>query len=195
MARDILLQQLSGFLNQYVPLTDVEFEMLVKVANFRNIKKRQLLIDSSHSAKEMVFFTSGYFRFFHYLEGGNEVTSDFYFAPGFVTSFSSFVSGKPTCVNIEAMTDMDLFTVSRVNLLQLYDRSQKIERLGRMLTEQFAMNAEMHLFSLLNYTAEDRYRKLLQQHPEYIQEIPLKYIASYLGIKQETLSRIRRKIY
>ncbi|HKK58293.1 MAG TPA: Crp/Fnr family transcriptional regulator [Salinivirga sp.] len=194
MARDILLQQLSGFLNQYVSLTDVEFEMLVEVADFRNIKKRQLLVDSLHAAKEMAFFAKGCFRFFHYLEDGTEVTSDFYFAPGFVTSFTSFVSGKPTNVNVQAMTDMEVLSIERKQLLRLYDDSHNIERVGRILTEQFAMNSELHLFSLLNYPAERRYLELFEQHPEYINQIPLKYLASYLGIKQETLSRIRKKL-
>jgi|SRR6056297_3019206 len=194
MDRDILLKKRSDFLNQYVTLTENELKKFDDVSVLRHVEKEQILIGSSQAARNMIFFARGYLRFFHYLEDGTEVTSDFYFAPGFVTSFTSFVSGKPTNVNVQAMTDMEVLSIERKQLLRLYDDSHNIERVGRILTEQFAMNSELHLFSLLNYPAERRYLELFEQHPEYINQIPLKYLASYLGIKQETLSRIRKKL-
>ncbi len=61
------------------------------------------------------------------------------------------------------------------------------------MAEQVAIESEKHLFSLLNFIAEERYNHLLKEYPDYIQNIPLQYLASFLGIKQETLSRVRQK--
>ncbi|MPM60040.1 hypothetical protein SDC9_106887 [bioreactor metagenome] len=92
------------------------------------------------------------------------------------------------------MNDMEVFEFSKTDLLYLYEKYPRIERVGRLIAEAIAITSEEHLFLLLNQTAEMRYRRLLEKNPKYVNTIPLQYIASYLGITQETLSRIRKSV-
>ncbi|WP_372652859.1 Crp/Fnr family transcriptional regulator [Draconibacterium sp.] len=93
------------------------------------------------------------------------------------------------------MMDMEVAEFQKSDLYELYRRYPNIERVGRLIAETIAINSEEHLFMLLNQTAETRYKTLMERYPEYINTIPLQYIASYLGITKETLSRIRKSLY
>ncbi|NJO90910.1 MAG: Crp/Fnr family transcriptional regulator [Chloroflexia bacterium] len=139
-----------------------------------------------------MFFCNGYFRFYHNDVSGNEITSDFYFSPGFITSYTSFVTGEPSFVNVQAMETMEILEFKRNDIYRLYTEYANFDRLGRLLAEMVAITSEKHLFLILNQTAETRYRNLLKEYPGFIKTIPLQYIASYLGITQETLSRMRK---
>ncbi len=89
---------------------------------------------------------------------------------------------------------MDVLELRKSDLYKLYDQYQSLERLGRIMAESIVISFEKHLFLLLNQTAETRYKNLLANHPQFIKHIPLQYIASYLGITQETLSRMRKSL-
>ncbi len=160
----------------------------------KKIKKKELVAEHGKVCQKVLFVNKGYFRFFHIDTKGNEITSDFYFAPTFITSYTSFITGTPSFVNVQAMSDMEVLEISKKDLYDLYAQNPKIERLGRLIAEMVAIISEEHLFLLLNQTAEIRYKKLLQTNPQYVNTIPLQYIASYLGITQETLSRMRKSI-
>lgn len=92
------------------------------------------------------------------------------------------------------MTDSLVLELDRSDLYDLYNQNKNIERIGRIIAERTLIAYEEHLFMVLNQPAELRYKTLLEKYPKYIREIPLQYIASYLGITQETLSRIRRLV-
>ena len=187
-------EQFHRFISNFLELHDEEFQAIMKQVVPRDILKKEHLVEASHVCRELVFFVEGYFRFYHYTSDGTEVTSDFYFAPNLVTSYTSLVTGLPSQVYVQAMEDMQLFVIRKDGLLDLYNRYHRIDRLGRLVAEHVAITSEKHLFNLLNQSAAERYRYLLDRYPQYIRRIPLQYIASYLGIKKETLSRVRKKI-
>ena len=108
----------------------------------------------------------------------------------FLVGITLFTVASAAC----GLASSQLFLIiMRADLEMLYDQYPRIERLGRKLAEQVAITSENHLFSLLNYTAAERYEQLRLHHPEFIRQIPVQYLASYLGITRETLSRIRKK--
>jgi len=189
-----MTDQFRQFISQSVQLQEDEYLSLEGLLHEDVIHKKEHLIKASEICNEIVFFSEGYFRFYHYATDGTEITSDFYFAPGFVTSYTSLITGNPSKVYVQAMEDMKILILRKSDLQNLYSKYHSIDRLGRLLAEQVAINSEKHLFSLLNQTADERYKNLLDSYPQYIQKIPLQYIASYLGIKQETLSRVRKNI-
>lgn len=189
-----IIATIKGYINKVVTLTDEEFCAFEDITSIRKLQKKELLIKQPEVCNKVIFTNKGYFRFFHYNSNGDEITSDFIFAPCFVTSYTSLVTGNPSFVNVQAMEQMEIAEMKKDDLYALYEQYPKIERIGRIIAEQIAINSEQHLFLLLNQTAEYRYRNLLQKYPQYIQSIPLQYIASYLGITQETLSRIRNSI-
>ena len=189
-----MIGKLKKYLDTIVQLPDEEFMAIASVISEKKIRKKEHLIQANEICNKVVFFFDGYFRFYHNTPNGDEVTSDFYFAPNFVTSYTSFLSGKPSFVNVQAMEDMDILEINKRDLNNLYAQYHHLEHLGRLLAENVTVNSESHLFLMLNQTAEERYKSLLDKYPFFIQKIPLQYIASYLGITQETLSRMRKKL-
>ncbi|MEA4840983.1 MAG: Crp/Fnr family transcriptional regulator [Bacteroidales bacterium] len=192
----MMRESLYKYLNSYdIPFTRDEFSVLEEILTYKKIRKKELIAENGRVCQKVLFFSKGYFRFYHSDSRGNEITSDFYFAPSFITSYTSFVTGAPSFVNVQAMNEMEVLECSKTDLYNLYDKNPKIERLGRTIAEAVAINSEEQLFLLLNQTAEMRYKRLLERYPQYINIIPLQYIASYLGITQETLSRMRKSIH
>ena len=182
------------FIHSFVSISETEVKAIRGVVQESRMQKKDHFILAGEICHQLLFFTNGYFRFYHYKTDGTEITSDFYFPPNFITSYTSFVTGKPSEVYVQAMEDMDVLVIHRSDLYHLYTTYPSFEKLGRLMAEQVAITSEKHLFSLLNLTAEERYKRLLDDYPQFIQQIPLQYIASYLGIKQETLSRVRKRI-
>jgi len=190
-----MLGPLHKYLNIAAQLSEKEMGAFEEILIQKRINKKEHVAENGKVCHKALFFNEGYFRFYHFDAKGNEITSDFYFGPSFITSYTSFITGSPSFVNVQAMTDMDVLEFSKNDLYLLYDKYPKIERFGRIIAETIAINSEEHLFLLLNQTAEMRYKRLLEKNPQYVNTIPLQYIASYLGITQETLSRMRKSIH
>lgn len=187
-------KELTVFLNQYVSLPPQEMSVLMACAELRSWKKRELLLENGQVEQKVWFLRKGYVRFFYYDASGCEVTSDFVFAPGFVTSFRSFIHQNASDVAVQAMEEMEAIGWERKQLYSLYNRYPLIERVGRIMAEQVFLSMEKHLTAFLNQSPQQRYLWLLKEYPEFIRHIPLVYLASWLGITPETLSRIRRRI-
>lgn len=185
--------ELTEFLNQYLSLPSMELSVLMSCAERRRWKKREMLLESGQLAKHVWFIRKGYVRFFYYDASGSEVTSDFVFAPGFVTAFRSFITQAPSTVAMQAMEDMEAIGWNRERLYALYDRYPLIERIGRVMAEQVFLSLDKHLTAFLNQSPQQRYLWLLKEYPEFIRNVPLVHLASWLGITPETLSRIRRR--
>jgi len=189
-----MIDAFKKYVNQFIQLEEDEFHAIANILVKRKLAKKELFVRTNEICNKILFFKEGYFRFYHIDPGGNEITSDFYFAPGFITSYTSFITGNPSFVYVQAMDNMEVFEFGKSDIHKLYSQYACFERLGRIIAESIAISFEKHLFLLLNQTAETRYRNLLEKYPQFIQQIPLQYIASYLGITQETLSRVRKSL-
>ncbi|WP_373943319.1 Crp/Fnr family transcriptional regulator [Polaribacter sejongensis] len=158
------------------------------------MKKGGFFIKENRISKEVAFVVSGLFRSFYYSSSEEEVTYCFTFSNSFVSAYSSFLSQTKTIENIQALTDIELLTISREDILMLEKSSTNWLKFFKLITEQEYIKMEKRVLLLQKESAEKKYTDLLINHPEYLQVIPLNFLASYLGITQRHLSRIRKTI-
>lgn len=131
-------------------------------------------------------------RGFYNLEE-KEVTHWFAFEDDFVTSFHSFITQQPAIENIQLLEGSILWSITKENLNKLLDQYHELERVLRIAYEKYYIRLEERFINAQFKSATERYQHLLLQSPHIIERVPLGFIASYLGISQETLSRVRSK--
>ncbi|MEM6803910.1 MAG: Crp/Fnr family transcriptional regulator, partial [Bacteroidota bacterium] len=113
----------------------------------------------------------------------------------FISAYSSFIQEKETFENIHALTDIEAFFLYKKDYQKLIHSSTAWLSFSNYFAEQSYVLMENRLLAIQMESAEHRYKSLMQNNPEYIKQIPLKYIASYLGISQRHLSRLRSQLY
>ncbi|QXP67860.1 Crp/Fnr family transcriptional regulator [Polaribacter sp. AHE13PA] len=185
---------MRNYLRKFNMLTEHEIDLFEsKVQNIK-LKKGDFFIKENRVSKEVAFVVSGLFRSFYYSSSEKEVTYCFTFSNSFVSAYSSFLSQTKTIENIQALTDIELLTISREDILILEKSSTNWLKFFKLITEQEYIKMEKRVLLLQKESAEKNYTDLLINHPEYLQSIPLNFLASYLGITQRHLSRIRKTI-
>lgn len=187
-------QQLKNYLQSFNLLTEIEIENFLTQVTFKQLKKGDFFIKEGKTCKEVAFIISGLFRSFYYSSTGEEVTYCFIFQDSFMTAYSSFITQTPTAENFEALSDVELFVISKDTIDKLEKESTNWLRLLKLLAEQEYIKMEQRVFLLQKESAEKRYEDLLMNHPDFLQFIPLHYLSSYLGITQRHLSRIRKSL-
>lgn len=158
------------------------------------VKKDTILVPSGKVPEYHNFIVSGYMRNYYVDEKGQEVTTDINDGPRFFTSYDAFAHRSVSKENLHCITDCELLQISRDDVdvtakIGLTQQDYSIQ----ILQQQLEVNKQRAV-DLTTLTAEQRYLKLLKNHPSIIQNIPLKYIASYLGINPGSLSRIRKEV-
>lgn len=130
-------------------------------------------------------------RLFYYDDNGDEITTQLSSPESFITSFLSYINQKKATDNLECITDCDLLRISRPKMLELIAASETFKNFSLIIFQEAITTTQSRANDLATLTAEIKYKKLLNEQPQLIQNIPLQYIASYLGIKPQSLSRIR----
>jgi CRP-like cAMP-binding protein len=156
------------------------------------LSKNEYLVTEGRICRHLYFLEAGALRGFYNLEG-KEVTHWFAFAPDFVTSFHSFITQQPAVESIQLVEGSILWSISKDNVNRLMNQHHEIERLVRIAYENYYIRLEERFVNAQFKTATERYQNLLQQTPHILERVALGCIASYLGISQETLSRIRSR--
>lgn len=183
---------MRDYLKSFNILSDSEIDLLEAKVVLKTLKKGDFFIKEGKTSKEVAFVVSGIFRSFYYSSLQEEVTYCFSFSNSFVSAYSSFLTQTPTAENIQALTNVELLVVSRDDILELEKSSVNWLRFFKFISDQEYVKMEKRIFLLQKETAETRYKDLLDNHPEFLQLIPLNYLSSYLGITQRHLSRIRK---
>jgi CRP-like cAMP-binding protein len=187
------LQQLLNHINNFSPLDDDAKEALC--CNFEQLilPKNEILITEGKICNQLYFLQQGAIRGF-YINDGKEVTNWFAFENDFVTSSHSFITQQPSVENIQLLEGCILWTITKEKLSALFNQFHDIERLVRIAYEKYYIRLEERFINAQFKTATERYVQLLLQTPHIVERVSLGHIASYLGISQETLSRIRSKL-
>ena len=186
------MQELLKHITAYQPLgTDAE-NALEDCFTCVTMSKNEFLLKEGKVCRHLYFLEKGALRGFYNLDG-KEITHWFGFENDFVTSFHSFITGEPAVENIQLLESCTLWSLSKDTLTNLLNQYHDIERLVRTTYEKYYIRLEERYVNAHFKPAKERYESLLQQTPYIVERVPLGHIASYLGISQETLSRIRSK--
>ncbi|MDO6739477.1 Crp/Fnr family transcriptional regulator [Wenyingzhuangia sp. 2_MG-2023] len=185
---------MRNYLQTFDILTEKEIDLFESKVRKKRLRKGDFFIKENRISKEVAFVVSGLFRSFYYSSSEEEVTYCFTFSNSFVSAYSSFLSQTKTIENIQALTDIELLTISREEILILEKSSTNWLKFFKLIAEQEYIKMEKRVFLLQKESAEKKYKDLLINQPEYLQSIPLNFLSSYLGITQRHLSRIRKTI-
>lgn len=156
--------------------------------------KNTVIEEAGKVPQYLYYIVSGYLRLFYEDQNGNEVTTHINCPPGFFTSYSEFIDGRVSENKVECITDCELLRISKTDLDLLIHESQAMKDFSISVFQQSITYNENRSKALSVLNAEQRYLKLMEEYPGIIQNVPIQYIASFLGMKPESLSRIRRKI-
>lgn len=184
---------LKAAIRKIVSPDDEELAAFTSAFSIKKIRKKEILLSQGAICRYIWFINRGLVRdYFH--RDGAEVTAGFFKEGEFVTNYESFISQKPSKAYIDALEDSELLRISYDSLQYLYSCSKTWERAGRLIAERLFLASEQKKDGLLSNSPDLQYLSLVQEQPDIVQRVPQYYIASYLGVTPEHLSRIRKKI-
>lgn len=176
-----------------MPLTESELQLIDDHFESSQLAKKDFLLTDGKICNFIAFISDGAIRHFH-VKNGVEKTCDISFANSWVTDFQSFTLETSCIMNLQALESTTVFVIKKEKLTALYKKCSKYETFGRLMAEQVAQRATAIAMSLSSDKPEERYLKLIQDHPDIFQRVQQKYIANFLGVSPESLSRIRGRI-
>jgi CRP-like cAMP-binding protein len=183
------LHKINDFIKKLSPDA---LSLLASISVEKEFKKGDYLLREGQVCKKSCSIENGIARKF-YLNDGKEITTELYFENDIAVSFDSYCLQKTSNEFIQALTDINISQTDFIAFQEAKLSFPELATLDLMMTEYYAMWLENRLFQFHTMDATSRYNKLLNDHPHIIQHIPLTFIASYLGVSLETLSRIRAK--
>ena len=189
------MNQFQQFIHRFSSLDPDVFAAFKEVARKDVYRKNDLIAKPSVVCRRVGFLESGICRVYH-LHNSKEITDYFNTIDRnpLVSSFRSFLKEEPVDTYVEAITEVVCYSISKDELENIYSSFPEVNRIGRLLVEQTYLTALERIESLQYQSASDRYIDFLKQYPMLINTIPNHYIASYLGVTPESLSRIRKNL-
>lgn len=186
--------KLIDFITQNQSLPDTEAALIGKYFDPVLFPKNRIIEQQGAVPKYLYYIVSGFLRLFHYNENGDEVTTHINCPPGFFTSYANFIAQTESAENVECITECELLRIGRAELDRLIAASPVMKDFSILVFQQSINYNENRSKELATLSGEQRYRKLIVSYPEILHNVPVQYIASFLGMKPESLSRIRRKL-
>jgi CRP-like cAMP-binding protein len=188
-------ESIKTHIDSVIKLEDKEWSSLIDIIEVMSIRKNEFFLSKNQICDSIAYLNKGTLIYYQTLDNGNDITTDFAFEGDWVTNNHSRLNNIPSHLNIKAIENSDLLVIKQKDLLDLYDRIPKLEKLGRLLMEHAYVKLVQLSIDLQTLSATDRYLKLLGDYPEIINKVPLYHIANYLGIAPKSLSRIRNAIF
>ena len=173
-------------------LSEKDYQLLLSISAKKTTKRKAVVFHPNKVADKILFIEKGFLRGYKIMDG-KEFTHHFYFSNWFATDFESFLTEQPSQIYIEAVEDTVYYEFHKKRLLEVYSQSHELESLGRMIAEKAYIATVEKLSNMQLYKLNERYERLIERHPILIQKVPQKHIASYLGVSEQSLSRIKKQ--
>ncbi len=187
-------EKLLHFLQNSGKINAIKAEEIGNYFDEKEIAKNELFLKEGQANNEYLILEHGFMRAFSFDVTGTEVTTTFYTGDQPVFEVASFFNRSPSKENIEALTSCKGWVICFEKLNMIFHSIPEFREFGRYILVKGFASLKLRMLSLITETAEERYTALLQFNPEIFQNAPLKYIASYLGITDTSLSRIRKEM-
>jgi CRP-like cAMP-binding protein len=187
------MEKIKKYFETYIGLSEQDWQIVSSKLTLERFPKKALLLKKGQIERHVSFIEHGVVRY--YIPGETkEVTFEITFENAFAGAYDSFLTRLPSSYNVETITPATLWQLTHDDIQTIYRETKMGNLFGRLAAESLFLEKSKRELSLLTNTPEQRYLNLFTEHPELIRKIPLKYIASYIGITPQALSRIRKRI-
>lgn len=185
---------LKNVIKDISPISENEWNLFENKIHEKTIVKNDYFTKPNRICNQIGFVLKGAFRTFYIDKNGADITTHFQLENMFIVDYQSFITSKKSVFQIEALENSHILYFNKKTVESLFEQSHNWEKFGRIIAEQVFVMYTKRFQSLLFQTAEERYLHLLKESPEIFQRVPQYLIASYLGIKPPSLSRIRKQL-
>jgi CRP-like cAMP-binding protein len=187
---DLLYQHISN----KVTLKKEEWEFITTQCIPKKLRRKQYLLQAGDAGEYMAFVNKGCLRSYTVDEKGEEHIVQFAIEGWWIGDMNSFLTTEPAIYNIDALEDTEMLLIDYDSQEKIFKEVPIFERYMRLLLQNNYVAMHRRLVSTISLTAEEKYLGMLKRYPDIMQRVPQHMIASYLGLKPETLSRIRKKL-
>jgi CRP-like cAMP-binding protein len=184
---------LLAAIRSLIPLSEAEEEIVCQLFKEKHLKKGAFFLAENEICRQAAFVISGFMRYY-INDDGEEKTYGFAKPNNFSCNYESFVPQNPSSQIIQALEDCVLLTISYDDLLLFYEQVRYGDRFGRLVIEQVFIQTLKDRNSFYTDSPESRYEKFVNEHKDLLQQISQYHIASFVGIKPQSLSRIRKRL-
>ena len=188
------MKRLIEGIRNYVSLNEREIVLLEKAILKKTYKKHEVIFSEGKISEEIYFVAKGCVRLYYNVEG-NDKTAFFYTEGQFICAGESYTFNIPAIENYQAVEETEIYVFTKARIGELLSEVPKMEVLARIATENELITCQKVIASFVTKSAEERYIDLLNSQGELFQRVPQQYIASFLGVSPETLSRIKKRVH
>ena len=188
------------FLSQVAPMEDKEWDQMLPLLSVRSYQKGEFILRSGEVCDQMLFMVEGFARSYFIDENGREFNWSFHFNDNkakptnvFILDYASFVSGSPSRLHMECLSEVTTVSIRREDLNALYTQSHFWSEMGRRMSEQVYFITHNRNLNQLTLDAKDRYDQFVQTYAYLIDRLTQEQIASFLGITPQSLSRLKKQ--
>lgn len=181
-------------IERYSRVPEAEALLILSYFNEKKYKRGEILLQSGKVAHEVFFIVKGALHQFYLDEAGNERSCNFSFENEFLTDLESFSQQTRSSSSIKALEPATCFVIGCMDLAKLIKQSSATAEFFRIIVENVAAESIRRTKSLLTFSPEQQFSELLESRPDIFQRVSQRYIAQYLGIAPESLSRIKKRL-
>jgi CRP-like cAMP-binding protein len=190
MKEETILKNIS----KHITLDEEEKKYFLSILHYRKVARGKALLNYGEICKSQYFVIDGCLRNYSIDSDGKEHIIAFACKDWWIGDLYSYLTETPAESTIDALVPTEVFEIMKWDMEKVYERIPKFDRFFRILFQNAMVNQLGRLGQIMSIPAEERYKGFIKQYPGIYEQIPLKYIASYLGISPEFLSKIRNKI-